>query len=175
MIKTDGDLVQEVLHGRREAFADLVQRHESSVRAVAMAILHDFHIAQDAVQDTFVNAYQNLAALRNLNAFGPWVLKIARCQALRLRKQKAREPSYEETMEIPNSSRDGKLDQRSQELLSIMTKLPEHEQRVILLKHFDFRSIQEIAALVGAPVGTITKQLSRAYARLRNRLEEMDQ
>ena len=167
-MKSDADLVRCVLSDQRDAYETLVQRYERSVRAVVAGILHDLHAAQDAVQDTFVSAYEKLGSLRNPDAFGPWILSIARHQALRAKDKTRHAISYDESMSPAN----GKLDHDSQTLLSAVMKLPENEQQVVLLKHFEFLTINEIAAKTGRPTGTVTKQLSRAYARLRNHLKE---
>ena len=54
-----------------------------------------------------------------------------------------------------------------------MAGLPEREQRLLMLRHFGGHSIAEIAAMVGRPIGTVTKQISRGYARLRERFAEV--
>jgi RNA polymerase sigma-70 factor (ECF subfamily) len=48
--------------------------------------------------------------------------------------------------------------------------LPDHEREVLLLRHFDGHDLAAIAAILSRPLGTVTKQLSRAHARLRERL-----
>lgn len=57
---SDSKLVEAVLNGDREAYGCLFERHERSAQAVALAILGDYHAAQDAVQDSFVIAYTKL-------------------------------------------------------------------------------------------------------------------
>jgi RNA polymerase sigma-70 factor (ECF subfamily) len=60
------------------------------------------------------------------------------------------------------------------ELLDAIARLPDHERLVISLRYFDARSIAEVAELTGRPVGTVTKQLSRAIARLTLILKEFE-
>ncbi|MBN1805002.1 MAG: sigma-70 family RNA polymerase sigma factor [Sedimentisphaerales bacterium] len=59
-------------------------------------------------------------------------------------------------------------------MLSVCTmKLPQQEKRAIMLHHFDRHSVRTIAEMTGRSVGTVTKQLSRAYTRLRKHLLEL--
>ena len=54
-----------------------------------------------------------------------------------------------------------------------ITRLPEHERIVVVMRYVDGRSVKDIADATGRPVGTISKQLSRAIERLRGRLAEV--
>ena len=80
-VQADAELVKAALKGQRQAFAELVKRYERAVRAVAMNVLADSHAAEDVAQDCFVIAYQKLSELRKPEAFGYWLLKIARREA----------------------------------------------------------------------------------------------
>ena len=62
------------------------------------------------------------------------------------------------------------LDETAAILLEEITRLPERERQVVLLKYFEGTTIAAIAAIVGRPAGTIRKRLSRARERLRGRL-----
>jgi RNA polymerase sigma-70 factor (ECF subfamily) len=54
-------------------------------------------------------------------------------------------------------------------------RLPDHERDVVTLHHLDGHSVQAVADLTGRPLGTVTKQLSRAYERLRETFKEAPQ
>ncbi|HET6430440.1 MAG TPA: sigma-70 family RNA polymerase sigma factor [Phycisphaerae bacterium] len=167
-MRSDAELVAETLDGDRQVFADLVRRYERPVRAIARGILGDHHAAQDAAQETFVLAYRKLHALRKPAAFGPWVMKIARNQALRMARRARPVSELPPDQAAPGG--DGDLNETSRRLLSAVTALPAHERAVVLLRHFDGRTVREVADITGRSVGTVTKQLSRAYERLRRRL-----
>ncbi len=80
---SDAELVRDAVarHDER-AFAQLIARHERSVRAAAHAVVRDRHAAEDAAQEAFLIAYRRLPRLRVAAAFGGWVRQIARRQAL---------------------------------------------------------------------------------------------
>ena len=173
-IQADADIVRAVLRGDREAFAALVARHERAVWATAWRVLRDDHAAADAGQEAFLQAYLRLGDLRRPERFGVWVLRIARRQAIRLARRKAHETgrSLDETGTVPPTGRDGsttRLPADVEELLTAVARLPEHERLVVVLHYLDGRPVAEVAAALGRPVGTVTKQLSRAIERLRIR------
>jgi len=170
VLQSDGELVHAVLGGDRKAFALLVRRYEQSVRAAAMSVLRDTHLAQDAAQDAFVKAYEKLGSLRRAGAFGPWLLKIARRCALDMAGDR-REAALPDD-DIAAARPAGLLDEDKERLLAAVLELRESERQVVTLRYFGGYSVKEIADIAGRSVGTVTKQLSRAHRRLRVLLKE---
>ena len=173
-MQSDAELVKAVLDGERDAFAVLVKRYERPVRAVAMNVLGDHTSAQDAAQDAFVRAYENLPALRKASAFGPWLIKITRRCALTVARQRPRETILDPTDGLPTESTDGQLNEGKQRLLAAVVKLPESERQVVMLRYFSGNNVRDVANILGRSVGTVTGQLSRAHKRLRNILERSE-
>jgi RNA polymerase sigma-70 factor (ECF subfamily) len=170
VLQSDGELVDAVVRGDRTAFAILVRRYEPAVRAVAISVLRDAHLAQDAAQEAFVKAYEKLGSLRRAGAFGPWLLQIGRRCALDLVRQ------YRETSlpdhDIAAARPAGLLDDDKELLLAAVLELHQSERQVVMLRHFGGYSVKEVADITGRGVGTVTKQLSRAHRRLRVLLGE---
>ena len=65
MKNNDVELIQSVLDGGENAFAELVNKHKKAVHALAWRVIGDFHIAEDITQDTFLIVYQRLHTLLN--------------------------------------------------------------------------------------------------------------
>ncbi len=175
-LPSDRVLVDAVVAGDKAAFAELVRRYEPVARAAVVAILHDTDLAQDVLQEAFLRAYENLGKLADRSRFGPWVLKIARRQALRTRRRRR---VVEVTLE-PNAleaaaASNGRLDDDSQALLEAVAQLPDHEQVVVVLHYFQAHNVETIAQLTGRSSGTVTKQLSRARRRLKQWLRKADE
>jgi len=160
------ELVDATRAGDSSAFAQLVRRYERAAVITACAVLGDFHAAQDATQEAFVVAYGNLNQLRSAATFGPWLLKIVKRQALRLRESSRPEQINVEVMDAPSGEANAWVT-RYREVIEELERLPEHERTVVVLRYVEGNSVQQIADLVGKPVGTVTKQLSRAVRRLR--------
>ena len=175
-MQSDAQLVNAVLSGQKDAFAELVSRYERSVRTVAIAVLDDHTAAQDAAQEAFVRAYEKLGSLRRASAFGSWLLMIARrCALDAAASGPARESSLESSLELATEDSDGKGDVENQHLLASVMKLPDSERQVVMLRYFSANSVKDVAKISGRSVGTVTKQLSRAHKRLRIMLERLEQ
>jgi len=163
-----------VLGGDRASFAVLVRRHERAVLAIALGILRDQHAAQDAAQDAFVTAYEQLGTLRCGARFAPWLLRIARRRAIDLWRRKARSPQNNVELDSIAAGSHGKLDPATEDVFDAINRLPDHLRQVLLSYYCDGLSVAQIAEITGAPVGSVTSRLSRARARLRRSLSKED-
>jgi len=170
-MQSDAELVTKACDGRRDAFATLVQRYERAVCAATRSVLHDHHAAEDAAQQAFLTAFVKLDSLRDKSAFGGWVMKIARREAVRLAYRRRRAQLRQRARIAEAGAGNGKLNDAARRLLEAVMDLPAHERLALMLKHFEGHSAKEIAVITGRPVGTVTKQLSRGRQRLRERLE----
>jgi RNA polymerase sigma-70 factor (ECF subfamily) len=170
MVKTDAQLVAQVRLGDLESFGTLVERYERTLLAVALGVLRDFHRAEDVVQATLLLAFRRLSTLQDDEKFGAWVIQIARTQAL----EAARSRSVPATVSLGPEHELGSDGVGTngwiefEQVLSLVAQLPDPDRALIGLRYFDGHSMSEIASLVGRPLGTITKQLSRAIVRLRS-------
>jgi RNA polymerase sigma-70 factor (ECF subfamily) len=178
-MQADAEIVRAVLSGDRSAFALLVARYERAVWATAWRVLRDKPSADDAGQEAFLQAFRRLSQLRRPEQFGIWVLRIARREAIRLARRRAREPGC--SLDAPGIDPPGDGDIRdgpssglaadAEELLAAVAKLPEHERLVVVLHYLEGHPATEVAEALGRPVGTVTKQLSRALSRLRVKIK----
>ncbi|MHC4691166.1 MAG: RNA polymerase sigma factor [Planctomycetota bacterium] len=166
-MQSDAELVNAVLGGDKRAFEVLVKRYERPVRAVALDVLGDYHLASDVSQDAFVTAYENLPGLRKPAAFGAWLMKITRRCAFDIARRKQNEASLELVDPQKVHNPDGQLDEEKQWLLEAVVKLPKGEEQVVMLRYFSGHSVKDVAEILSRSVGTVTKQLSRAHKRMR--------
>jgi RNA polymerase sigma-70 factor (ECF subfamily) len=171
-VKSDAELVAEVLCGEMGSFEVLVQRYQRAVMGTALAVLGDFHAAQDAAQDAFIVAYRKLGTLRSGASFAPWILRLARRQAVELSRQQAKRRQVTIPPDLANVSSDGQLDDAARVVFAAVDCLPRRQREAVLHRYCDGLSVQETAHAMGIAVGTATKCLSRAYARLRQILSE---
>lgn len=154
---------------RHEAFGLLVSRFQDMAMSVAYTILGDLVLAQDAVQEAFVAAYQNLDQLREPKAFPGWFKQIVWTQAHRL----IRGTQIEETP-LPATLATKEMDpaaaaeahELKRNVLAAIQALPEHEQEVTRLFYLNGYSQQEIAHLLQLPLTTVKKRLQYARQRL---------
>ncbi len=173
-MESDAEFVSSVRRGDVEAFGRLIERYERSVLAAALAELRDVHLAEDVAQQTLLLAFRRLDTLRDEGKFGPWLMQIARRQvvdAVRARRVPVSVPLDDSQHETADAS--GNQDWiENEHLLSLVARLPDHERVLVGLRYFDGHSMAEIAGITGRPIGTVTKQLSRATRRLRSRWDK---
>ena len=170
-MRPDEEVVKAVLDGDAEAFAELVGQYAPLVRAAVLSTVTDRDAAEDVAQDAFLTAYRHLARLRDPAAFGGWLLRIARREAARQGRRKEQGTSRPPANEPTDPAEACWLSERSHLVLREVARLPRREGHVIMLRYFGDHSVAEIARMTARPVGTVTKQLSRARERLRRRLE----
>lgn len=170
---SDSDIIQEVLGGQPDSFAVLVTRYERLARATAIRIVRDSHVADDVAQESFVAAFKSLSALRDRSNFGGWLLGIVKKRAATAVQRERRRPiASAELSEHAASQEPTCPSSETFDLLEMLEQLPDQERVVIGLKYFDGHTAEQIAEMLDRPVGTVTKQLSRARRRLHGWLSE---
>ena len=170
---SDAQIVERVIAGNRDAFAELVVRYERTARATALRVVSDSHVIDDVIQDAFIAAYKSLYKLRVASKFGPWLLGIVRRQAVRsLRRKRETVLLNDSASEIAFVDTSGILPEDSMALLELLDRLSDDERTLIGLRHFEAHSMSEIAGITSRPVGTVTKQMSRIHKKLRQWITE---
>jgi RNA polymerase sigma factor (sigma-70 family) len=172
---TDTDLIGRVLlSDDRNAFAELVRRHQSAVRAVLRRLTKgDAGLADDLAQETFVLAWRNMRKFRFEARFSTWLYRIAfnAWQSEARRKHEvlldleddAPPPGSDHFDEMPDVA--SKVD-----LERAMAVLSEGERAAIAACYYADLSHEEAALALGIPVGTVKTHVLRAKVKLKARL-----
>jgi RNA polymerase sigma factor (sigma-70 family) len=172
-----------VLHaqgGDERSFAELVRLHQNRAVAYATAILGDYHLAEDAAQEAFVDAYRELRALRDPAAFASWLRTIVFKHCDRLRRGK-RPPlsGLESALDVasPDPSPHEALQTRETYtvLRQAIATLSDAEQQAVLLFYMGECSHAEIAAFLGVTSNTVKTRLYSARRRLRRHMNDIEQ
>ena len=169
--RTDAQLMRAFLDRKdEEAFEILVGRHEAMVLRACARVLRDEHGARDAAQAVFLVLARKGAALDLHRPLGPWLHHVAFGVAVSaLREREARRERERNAM---NDVRDrGESDDALREMLDgELDGLPEKYRRPLILFHLEGKSLEETAAELGSPAGTVGAWLSRGRELLRRRL-----
>ena len=163
---------------RHQAFGELVHLFQDMAYSIANGILDDFHLAQDAVQESFVVAYKQLPQLLDARAFPGWFKRIVLSQCHRLvRNKQLPTKSLEITADLISQEPDPALAVEDFELkdkvIAAIQALPEREQIITKLFYFNGYSQKEIAKLLQIPVTTVKKRLQYARQHLRGVMATM--
>jgi RNA polymerase sigma factor (sigma-70 family) len=160
------------LAGDSSALGVVFQFYRPRLHAHALRICGNMPVAQDAVQDTFISALTHLQSLRDSAVFYPWLKKILvnRCYRL-LRKE--RTAGFDEEMErkdlLVRQSVEDKFEKAAnlQQLYKTLMFLSDELKSCILLRYFsEYNSYEDIAMILGVPVGTVRSRLAAAREKL---------
>lgn len=160
-VESDSDLVLAARHGRRDAFAGLYRRHAGWMRPLLWRLAGgDQGLAEDLLQESFVQAWQKLDQLREPERFGGWLKQMAINLALadrRRLKVSGTDDALPELADIEPPWPATDLD-----LERAIAQLPTRARDVLVLFCLEGFSHEEIAATMGVEVGTSKAQLHRA-------------
>ncbi|MCC6444967.1 MAG: sigma-70 family RNA polymerase sigma factor [Armatimonadetes bacterium] len=163
---------------RHRAFGEIVARFQDMAYACAYAVLGDFHLSQDAAQEAFIAAWENLPQLRDPVAFPGWFRRIvlARCSRL-TRGKRLQTVALEAALDLPASGCDPQAAVETREtqeaVRAAIRSLPERDRMVTMLFYIQGYSYSEIAAFLESPVSTVKKRLHDARRRLKERMVAM--
>lgn len=163
---------------RQQAFAELVGEFYEAAFRWAFTRLHDADLAQDAVQEAFVVAYQMLHQLKESKAFAGWFKQIVLSQTYRLLRDTrplthAVDLNREMIAWEPGPVALVENDELKERVMTAVQALPEKEQIVTKLFYLNGYSQKEIARLLELPLTTVKKRLQYARQNLRGILVSM--
>jgi RNA polymerase sigma-70 factor, ECF subfamily len=171
-VNDEAQIVLRAQRGDVQAFAQLVSRHERAVMTLCSRYLRSSD-AEDAAQDAFVRAYQNLARFDPARSFAPWLYQIARNQCLdRLRKRKREVPERSEQADAAAAVKDPSVKIDAETALTVLRTLDEGPREALALFHLHELSYEEIAHTLEVPIGTVMTWIHRGRAALRGALSK---
>lgn len=184
MSQPDQELIAECLRGQTHAFGGLVARYQNRLFNTLVNVLGSADDALDVAQETFVHAFQKLHTFKGHSAFYSWLFRIALNAAVsQKRKQRpstsidaAREQAGTEPEDSHPESRPGysmESAERQAAVRTALAELPEEYRTVLVLKEMEDLKYEEIAEIVGCPIGTVRSRIHRARADLRVRLQAL--
>lgn len=166
------ELIQRSLNGDLEAWGEIVARYKEAVFAVALGILRNRADAEDAAQDAFIRAYENLRKYDLSRKFSTWLFTVTANvakNALRKRRRE-RDPPLPELDGDPAEA--AHADMRVEAVRQAVAELPEVYRAPVVLYYWHGLPLEEIGGVLGLPVGTVKTRLYRARALIRTKLLE---
>lgn len=179
----DRRLIAEVLAGNSAAFGELVLRYQDRLYNVAYRVLGNADDAADVVQDVFVNAYQSLSAFKGDSELFTWLYRIAFNTAISFKRRRRGvlrldgygdgEGSYDPPDRATDTAPDAGMERSEDErvLTDAIAKLSGEHRTVLVLKDLDGLKYEEIAEVMGVPIGTVRSRLHRARLELKSLLD----
>ena len=191
MAKKDKDsdlaLVRRVKKGDYSAFDLLVLKYQSRVIAISTKYVKDIQLAEDIAQESFFKAYKSINSFREESAFYTWLYRITANTAINYLSSKKRKS---ELLEADVSNREGEsidifdipggespediLNANSlrEDIFKNMSNLPEEIRTAVTLREFEGLSYEEIAEILGCPLGTVRSRIFRGRELLQQTISE---
>lgn len=170
----DAALVRQARSGDSDAFGALYQTHRAAVFATCLNRLRDRHLAEDAVQDTFLRAYASLSRFDERRPLAPWLNAIAVRRCIDTRRRSSRTTTSEDIEDhLPEGPQlDPTLDavialEEGGRLARALLRLHPRQRRALLLHALDGWSYADIASAEGISVASTKSLLFHARANLR--------
>ena len=180
----DLQLVTASKSGDQDAFALLVQRYQRRVFNLVYRMLQQYEEANEITQETFLAAWQGLPAFRGDARFSTWLHRIAYNCCLKQLEQRKRDKALqvalqaEQALDGTNRDKpaDAELDAYDRQALvqEQLSHLPTKYRIVLILRHLQDMTYEEMAEILTMPIGTIKTHLFRARNLLKERLQTLD-
>ena len=189
MIKTqvsDAALLSAYIQGEDKAFETLVKRSKSKVYTSIYLIVKDRYIAEDLMQETYIKAIDVIKSGRynEEGKFLPWVVRIGHNLAIDFFRKDKRYPTIvlEDGSKLFNSfefaeesSEDIQMKaDKISNLRELIKKLPDEQREVLVMRHYEELSFQEIADQTGVSINTALGRMRYALINLRKMLEKQE-
>jgi RNA polymerase sigma-70 factor, ECF subfamily len=173
---SEAELVVSAQNGDRNAFSELVRLHAQGVLNVVHRMCGDAQLAEDAAQETFLRAWQNLPSFRTGTPLRNWLYRIAvNAGTDMLRRERRILPDDIDDLHLTdgNSSPEVQVSQKERARLvqSAILSLPEASRAVLVLREYEGLSYQEISSTLDIPVGTVMSRLNYARNTLKAKLQ----
>lgn len=177
---TDEELASKAAGGDREAFAELVQRYEKPIFAFAFRMIGSREDARDLAQEAFLKAFRALATFKENSRFSPWIYAITNNLCIDFLRRKGRNNlSLEQPLPEGGERQIGggldpsrSLERKETQLLvqQALDFLPVKFKNVLVLRHMQELSYEEIAQALGISVSLVKTHLFRAREALRKQI-----
>ena len=182
---TDKQLVQSAQRGDLRAFDLLVLKYQGRIAALVKRYVSDAGEVEDVTQEAFIKAYRALGKFRGDSAFYTWLYRIAANAAKNHLVAQGRRPKADATIEGAEGFDEGGLlsESASPEALamggelaevieSALNALPDELKAALMLREYDGLSYDDIADVLGCPVGTVRSRIFRAREAIDQRVRE---
>lgn len=166
--QSDVELVKQFKDGNAEAYDEIVRRFQDRIFRLASVWLYDDQQASDVTQEVFIRGFKALQAFRFRATPFTWLYRTTRnvCREFN-RKRKPEALDYEPVDESSVPESQVTTDESAKKVRQLVTKLPERQQEVVMLRVFEDLSVKETAQAMGCREGTVKALLSKAIANLR--------
>jgi RNA polymerase sigma-70 factor (ECF subfamily) len=171
-------LVARALDGDSMAFEQIIAQYSTLMMRTACMIVGDRDVAEDAVQDALIQAWQHLSNLREASALRAWLMRIVVNQCITFKRRLTRSTAFlrqslsEQEIDLAAQVADdhkGRLE-RNWDLAEAIKRLPEKQRVVIILHYYNGMTLPEMSQTLQTSENTLKKRIQAALTNLRHAL-----
>jgi len=163
-------------HGDPAAFEAIVRRWEQPISRF-LARLCDAGLVSDLCQEVFLRVYQARGRYRENGAFSTWIYRIALNVARDSARRTRHDAEHLPDLELPAAGEEVTAECARREAASVVARalaeLPSPLREVLVLRHYEDMSFEEMSRLLGVPASTLKSRFGVALERMRQRLEQL--
>lgn len=176
---TDGELIVRAIRGREDGFEELVIRYQRPITGYIYRMLNNYDASLDVTQEVFIKVYNSLDRYSSEYKFSTWLYRIAHNAAIDYMRRNSvnqqsietenADGSYQLQIESrqPNPEQERERSEWRREIETVVKCLPQVYRELILLRHAQDLSYDEIAEVTNLPLGTVKNRLFRAREMMR--------
>ena len=189
MQKSDEALMLELQTGDLRSFDILVKRWEKPLLNYCYRMVNNIELAEDLRQEVFLRIYRAATTYRPTAQFSTWLYRIATnlCLDTLAKQQRRKERSIDSSLESESEDFDERLidpsdapdaivlkKEMKDRVRSALTRLPEDQRIVVIMRHYHDLKFHEIAAIVERPISTVKSQMVAGLERLNKMLSKQE-
>jgi RNA polymerase sigma-70 factor, ECF subfamily len=166
MDPTFGRVIERWRAGDRDAFEEVMDRYGLRLLRTARLILRDEALAEDAIQETFLKAWQRIGSLHDEDP-GPWLTRIAMNESISAYRRRHRFQALTERFGRFGGAKREVSSEARLDLAHALDQLSAEHRAAVALHYYQDLSVEETARVLKVPVDTMKSRLKTALRRLR--------
>ena len=177
-MKKAAELIEQLLllrcqMGDKDAFAELIERYERSLRYFINRLLDNSELTEDIFQDTWLTVIRKIYSLKEIDAFPAWLYRIARNKVYQQLRKKRNVSVLDENVAIENHAEDDDFSgEDAAKVHKCLKELPPEYREVLMLRFLEQMPYQQISQVLNCKLGTVRSRLYYAKLALKKELEK---
>lgn len=183
--RDESAIIQRCKQGDLSAFDELVRLYEKQVYSFAYRLTGNYDDANDIASEAFVKVFNSINTFRGDANFSTWLFRVVTNLYLDERKRSKAHMNVplDEYIDLEESTVTRQIEdsspgpeqlleqmERAEALNALIQQLPDYQRAMVLLYHTQGKSYEDIAEIMGLPIGTVKSRLNRARLSLREKL-----